>query len=321
MKILRFFHSMPSLKNGVFISLMAAAFPLFGGEYVFFSPEAVQSHLRDYNALEKRAVEQDLAIVRAACERGGKEDSFSSPVYLATAGAPGARKSTILERFLESHGEFANLPYYDPDQRGLKFMVHTYYAQSLSAANITKYNDYMYARKAAYTKWRGASNYIALTLLEEAFSQKRSVAHGTTSTGAHIPCFLQKVKNAGYEVVLLLCSCEDALKKQAIEYRNQVQKFYQSTPEDSLKKAKLFPERMSAYFSYADTLHLFWSDDLETQERLAAIFSNGKIEVVDEGALEKFQQKFEKDRNRLEKEGKKIPSWSNLLNLYHHRFS
>ena len=298
MKILRFFHSMPSLKNGVFISLMAAAFPLFGGEYVFFSPEAVQSHLRDYNALEKRAVEQDLAIVRAACERGGKEDSFSSPVYLATAGAPGARKSTILERFLETQTEIAYHPYY-----------------------ITKYNDYMYARKAAYTKWRGASNYIALTLLEEAFSQKRSVAHGTTSTGAHVPYFLQKVKNAGYEVVLLLCSCEDALKKQAIEYRNQVQKFYQSTSEDALKKAKLFPERMSAYFSYADTLHLFWSDDLETQERLAAIFSNGKIEVVDEGALEKFQQKFEKDRNRLEKEGKKIPSWSNLLNLYHHRFS
>lgn len=219
-------------------------------------------------------------------------------MYLATAGAPGARKSTILERFLESHGEFANLPYYDPDQRGLKFMVHTYYAQSLSAANITKYNDYMYARQAAYTKWRGASNYIALTLLEEAFSQKRSVAHGTTSTGAHIPYFLRKVKNKGYEVVLLLFSCEDALKK-----------------------AKLFPERMSVYFSYADTLHLFWSDDLETQERLAAIFSNGKIQVIDEGALEKFQEKFEKDRNRLEKEGKKIPSWSKLLNLYYRRFS
>lgn len=63
MKNLRFFRYMLSLKNWAFIGLVAASFPLFGAEYVFFSPEAIQSHLTDYNALEKMAIEQDLAIV------------------------------------------------------------------------------------------------------------------------------------------------------------------------------------------------------------------------------------------------------------------
>ncbi|HNA62074.1 MAG TPA: hypothetical protein PKW79_03250 [Rhabdochlamydiaceae bacterium] len=74
-------------------------------------------------------------------------------------------------------------------------------------------------------KWRPASNYIALTLLEEAFARHDNVAYGTTSTGGHIPAFLKKVHDAGYDITLLLCSCDDSIRKAAIEYRNEQQRF------------------------------------------------------------------------------------------------
>src|SRR3972149_10066678 len=151
----------------------------------------IEAHLKDYNDEEKGAIEQDLQIVKSIClpEIDQKLD-HKKPVYLATAGGPGARKTTILERFVKEHPYFAEGAYIDPDQRTLKFMAHTYYSRSLSALSIAEYPNYALATKAAYEKWRGGSNYIALTLLEEAFAQGRSIVHGCTSTGEHIPNFL-----------------------------------------------------------------------------------------------------------------------------------
>lgn len=299
--------------------LLLTASALIADDYLFFSPQAITSHLKDYTEEEQAAIEQDLKVVRSICCKSPKKWN-KKPVYLATAGSPGARKSTILERFLKNNPSFSEITYVDPDQRALRFMVHTYYSQSLSAFAIADFQNYLLATKAAYEKWRGASNYIALTLLEEAFAQRRDIAHGTTCTGEHIPSFLSKVQDAGYEIVLLLCSCEDAFRQRAIQYRNEEQKFYQSTPKDALAKGKLFPQRMLAYFTYADTLYLFWSDDLATPERCAAVFAEGNLEVVDDDAFNHFINKYEADRRQLQSEGKKILSWSELVDLYRARF-
>jgi len=303
------------------VGVVLASSGLVAGDYVFFSPQMISSHLTDYGEEEKMAIEQDLGVVRSICLQEIKENrNQRKPVYLATAGAPGARKTTILERFIKDHPSFSEVAYIDPDQRTLKFMAHTYHSQSLSARSVATYPDYALATKAAYEKWRGGSNYIALTLLEEAFDHSRDIAHGTTSTGAHIPNFLSKVKNAGYEIVLLLCSCEDSFRRQSIQYRNDSQKFYQSTPEDGVSKGKFFSQRMSAYFTYADTLYLFWSDDLSTPERLSAIFADGSLKIVDREAFNRFISKFDADRVLLEREGQQIPSWNELVNLYRNRF-
>ncbi len=286
--------------------------------YVFLSSQQIAVHLSDYNEDELEAIEQDLNVVRSVCfpKQTTASDSSERPLYIATAGGPGARKSTILERHLERYALHDSIAYLDPDQRGLKFMVHTYYAQSLSAKATANYSDYLLARKAAYEKWRGASNYIALSLLEEAFAQQRNIAYGTTSTGDHTGIFLQKAKEAGYHIVLLLCSCEDAVRVQAVRYRNEEQKFYQSTPEDALKKGKLFPQRFQDYLSYADTLYLYWSDDLFQPERLAAILDQGKVEVLDAQALSCFIEKYEADRALLAAEGITLPSWNTLMRNY-----
>lgn len=286
--------------------------------HLFFSSQAIASHLNGYNEEEKAAIGKDLEVVRSVCSSSVSEET-SRPLYLATAGGPGARKTTILERFLRDHALLSKITYVDPDQRALKFMSHTYYNRSLSALVSGEDENYAMVVKNAYEKWRGGSNFIALTLLEEAFSHKRSVAHGTTSTGEHIPKFLAKVKEAGYDITLLLCSCEDSFRKQAIQYRNEEQKFYQSSPEDAVMKGKFFPQRMSAYFTYADTLYLYWSDDLATKERLAAVFKDGILQVLDAQALHLFVHKFEQDRALLNAEGKQIPSWNELVGLYCNR--
>jgi len=258
-------------------------------EHFFFSPEMRQIHLKGYSEEEKEAIEKDLSVVRSVCFSPVTEKKEKKILYLATAGGPGSRKTTILERFIKDHNLNSSVVYLDPDQRALKFMPHTYYSRSLCAFELAKFENYSLAVKNAYEKWRGASNYITLTLMEEAFAQQKSIAHGTTSTGDHITKFYPKLKEAGYEIVLLLCFADDDFRQKAVQYRNDEQKFYQSTPEDAVSKGKSFYQKIQNYFTYADTLYLFWSDDLQTNERLVAIVTEGKTEIHDSEAFNKIQ--------------------------------
>jgi hypothetical protein len=280
---------------------------------LFFTPQMIGTHLETYTHDEIRLLDKDLAVVRNIC----LDDTCNTDTrfYLATAGAPGARKTTILERFVANHPEYAQGVYLDPDPRTLKFMVHTYYAQSLNSLVISQTQDYDLVIKNAYNKWRAGSNYIVLKLFEEAVALGRSVIYGATSTGSHIPVFFSKLKDNGYQIVLLLCSCPDVVRYEAVKYRNQVVRFYQSSPEDAVAKGKLFSQRMSAYFAYADLLYFYWSDDLFSPERLAAVWQNGKLEVHDSEAMQRFVEKYEADRQELLIEGQMIPPFDSFLRL------
>lgn len=173
-----------------FFSLAMAALSLFSSallanaHYVFFSPEMISTHLDGYTPEEKKAIEKDLKVVRDVCfNTSSDQPEARKPVYIATAGGPGSRKTTILERFIRKQPSASHIIYIDPDHRALKFMAHTYYSQSLCAAVVAEQKSYGLSVKSAYQKWRAASNYIAFTLLEEAFAQGVDIAHGTTSTG------------------------------------------------------------------------------------------------------------------------------------------
>jgi hypothetical protein len=294
-------------------SLLAVS-ALYAGENVlFFTPEMITTHLKSYNEAEKALIEKDLAVVRSVCFGDVKAIEGRAPLYVATAGAPGARKTTILERFIHEHPEMSQGVYLDPDPRTLRFMVHTYYSQSLNYRMIASSREYEDVLKAAYEKWRGASNYISLTLLEEAFRQKLDIVYGTTSTGAHMAQFLPRVKAAGYQIVFVLCSCDDEVRKKAIEFRNKEIRFYQSSPEDALAKGKYFSERMQLYFQHGDKLFFFWSDDLFKPERLAAVLDGANFEIRDFEAYVKFVGKYESDRKAHLAEGKQLPTFQELL--------
>lgn len=278
---------------------------------LFFTPEMIAVHLKGYTDSEIGLLEKDLNVVRSICLEGTR--NADTRFYLATAGGPGARKTTILEKFLSTHPEYQDGVYLDPDPRTLKYMVHTYYARSLNPLVISQADSYDQVIRNAYDKWRAGSNYIVLSLFEEAIAAGRSVIYGTTSTGAHLPVFFTKLKEKGYQIVLLLCSCSDDVRKKAIEYRNEVVRFYQSSPEDALVKGKFFPERMGAYFDHADLMYFYWSNDLFSPETLAATWKDGKLEVHDSEAMQRFVDKYEADRAALKEEGKMIPSFESLL--------
>jgi len=311
------------MKKAIFFLFSLTTWALVFGnqDYLFFSPEMITSHIKEYSTQEKEAILKDLEVVRSVCTPSLESGTSKKPLYIATAGAPGSRKTTILERFINTYALTSYITYLDPDQRGLKFMPHTYYSQSLSAYIVSKNKNYLQASQNAYEKWRGASNFITLTLLEEAFAKRQNIAHGTTSTGGHISSFLSEVKKAGYETILLLCSAEEDFRVNAIEYRNNEQKFYQSSPEDAINKRKIFPSKMETYFSKADSLYIFWSDELFQQERLGAILSKGELKVIDANALNSFVLQFEKDRKDLSEEGQNILSWNELVDLYQKRFN
>lgn len=270
----------------------------------FFTPDMI--HLESYTEEEIHLIQKDLKTVRSICLED--TENTETPFFLATAGAPGSRKTTILERFIASHPEVQGGVYLDSDTRTLKYMGHTYYARSLSPFVIAQSDDYMQVIRNAYNKWHYAADYIMVNLFEEAVASGRSITFGVTSTGAQVPRFLAKMKKAGYKIILLVCSCSDELRREAIEYRNNVVRFYQSSPEDALAKGKLFPQRIWAYFAYADVLYFYWSDELFAPERLAAIWRNGELDILDPEAMQRFIDKYEADRAVLAQEGQTIPS-------------
>lgn len=286
---------------------------------LYFTPKILEEFLQTYTAAEKELIEKDLQVVRSVCFAGIKP-AARKPFYLATAGGPGARKTTILERFIAAHPEYQTGVYLDPSQRGLKFMAHTYYSQSLNAKLIAENIQYLPAVRAAYEKWQNASIYICLKLIEEAFGKNLSVVHGTTSTGDHVARFFSQLHHRGYEIKLLLCSSPDQFRYDAVKYRNTEQRFYQSTPKEAFNKGKLFTERMPVYFEMADELYLYWSGSLMEPEQLAMVFSRGMAQTLHSAAATAFIAKYEADRADLFSKGKELPAWRDLVEKYQSRF-
>lgn len=275
-------------KKLVFIFFVFLVFSFFWTKqkknHFFFSREVISSYIREYSLEEQKAILKDLKIVRSVCCVPQEKDPVKRPIYLATAGLPGAGKSTLLEKFLNSEGISSQMTYLDPDQRALRFMVHTYYMQALSNVNTTRFGKVLSAQYG-YNKWRNGAYFITLTLLEECFKMKCNIAHGTTLTKPYVPSLLSAIKKAGYEIVILFCLADKNIRKKAIAHRNYEQGFYQSAPEEEEFLESILYENVSSYFSYADTLYLFWSDAL-FEQKLAAVFSKGQCEVLDNEALQ-----------------------------------
>ncbi|MBM3887397.1 hypothetical protein FJ364_05710, partial [Candidatus Dependentiae bacterium] len=84
----------------VFLSLTSCA----QQEVSLLDQAGVESCLRGCSPEEIRLIEKDLQIVRDICfdDVVRNQPRTKEKRYIATAGAPGARKSTILERFLRS---------------------------------------------------------------------------------------------------------------------------------------------------------------------------------------------------------------------------
>jgi hypothetical protein len=219
-------------------------------------------HLEGYAPKEKELIQADANRIQPFCLHPAVKKEKH---YVATAGSPGACKSTILERYLEK--ETTNSPafvpqrcpfaYIDPDQGVLKFMFT--YRSALNMAACSHAPSFEKVLASAYSKWRGGSNFISNTLLNQAFASGSNIAHGTTSTSPSMEAFYQKLKKRGYRITLLLCFSPPENCARAIRYRNTRQGFVQSTGEDLKEKARMFYERIPVYLKYSDEVHLYYT--------------------------------------------------------------
>lgn len=276
-----------------------------------FERKFIESFLNGYSEGEKTKIKKDLEIIKTMTFDTATPSS-ERPIYLATAGGPGAAKTTTLEAFLAEH-KLENYVYADPDQVSLKNMIFTY-RKSLTNIDFALATSNHAALKKAYDKWRGASNYICHEMLQIAFGNndgagpKYSVAHGTTSTSPYIASLYQKVKALGYRVVLLLCYSEDETRKQAVSQREKEQAFVQTDPSDVISKGADFSKRFDVYFNYADEIYFYWNDELTHGKlpspcaKLVNTSSDPVLTILNEANWIQFCKKYLEDvkRNKIE---------------------
>lgn len=275
----------------------------------------VNSRLEGYTPEEHSLIRRDLAIIRDLCFFDAKPvTGEKSPVYYGSAGAPGSCKTTILETFLQDKENFV---YADPDQRALRYMVFTYLL-GLNNYNYSLASSSSVLRIEQYAKWRGASNYICSVILNEAFKGRHNIAHGTTATSPQVEGFYQRLKEAGYEIVLNVCLATDNTRAGAIKHRDEIQAFYQSTSEDALKKGYMFFDRMPVYFKYANELYFYWSDEgqfsnPDGKPKKSTVFAKftkkDGLVVSNESLMAKFKDQY----NQRRKAETSLPAFEKLF--------
>ncbi len=259
----------------------------------------VQKFLSEYSPAEVALIKDDLDNIRKLCFRNIIPAVTNERIYVATAGGPGASKSTTFENYLDKKTNFV---YLDPDQRALRFMINTYSQEfsngKISQKKVHTRSDWESLLHKAYNKWRPASNYITSVLLNEAFLNGENIAHGTTSTSEHVETLYKKLKENGYKIVLLLCYSTEEERIRALQHRFKNQSFIQIIdPQDIINKGKIFPERFPIYFQYADEIELYWIDNFLEGAMLAARLERGKgMTTYNAEAMQKFSQKYDKDR-------------------------
>lgn len=264
----------------------------------------ISNFCKPYSSKEMFLIERDYSNIKDLCFEGckGLEEGF---VYIATAGGPGASKSTILEKFISRESNFV---YLDPDQRSLKFMINTY-LQDLTCLKISKLKSYSDLLFNAYNKWRSASNYISNSILNLAFEGGYNIAHGTTSTSSQVWRLYEGLKNKGYKIKLLLCGSTYENCVNATNNRSKSQGFCQNSDTDTVEKGKMFFENFPIYFKYADEIHFFWTDNFSEGSKKIGLYNwKEDLKVFDQEGMNKLIQAYEDYRKDSD-----LPSFNGLL--------
>lgn len=236
----------------------------------FFMPRAVNRKLLDrYN-------EQELALIYADLQERQEAlfaEAAKTNKYLATAGAPCAGKSTLLERVLATAPQ--KYVYIDPDRATLLHMSNTYKKDIETKTRTIE---------EAYTHWRDASNFIANLFLAKALKEGYAIAHGTTMTSPAITKLFTALKqDFKRSTTLLHISCNESVRKASEEQR-RARGVVQCTWEDFATKMTMFCDRLPDY-RLADKIDFYFRSDMHGYA-LAATWLSGELTVANSTALQ-----------------------------------
>lgn len=248
--------------------------PLYTSDFTFSLPKAVLESYFDgkafdnktsYTDEERMLLEWDINAIwdRMVLQRS------ATPTAVITAGAPGAGKTTLMERVMKE-----NIPYIDPDAVCLKKMDLTYGA-GIKALSTMKFNSpaaELSARLDLYSKWRPGSNAANHVILANLIRKNSDFYFGTTATSPGAANLFKLLKERGYRIKLLHITAPDDVRWASIRERDKT--FVQTTQEDVKEKGLLLPQRIQdTYLKFADEIEFFYRGAVNENGTLAATWT------------------------------------------------
>lgn len=220
-----------------------------------------------YTEEEQERVKRDAQTVWESVV--GSYCATNSKTAIFTAGGPGAGKTTLLNQLRDPE-----IPYIDFDDVALKGMKSTYVAEKDPTAK-------------AYTKWRPGSHYVTHTVTANLWRLGYSFYFGTTSTSPYTKNTYQKLKDLGYTLKIIHLSAPDQVRIESIEKREET--WVQSTPEGTIEKGRLLPQRINdTFLKFADEIDFYWRGGVDENAQLAATWTRmDGIKVIN---LELYEQ-------------------------------
>jgi hypothetical protein len=214
-------------------------------------------HKTEYTREELEKVKADIdAIYREIMAA----HPIQTPIMVMTAGAPGAGKTTLLLQDLEKKER--KYAYVDPDHC-LQNLKRTYRVDVGDAPTPE-------GLKAAYTKWRPASNAAAQILLAHLIQRKCGIYFGTTATSPQTSLFLDFLTKQGYFIRVLHLTAPDNVRWASIQERDRT--FVQTTEQDIRDKGVLLPQRIAdTFLKYAGILEFYYRDAVGANAQLVAV--------------------------------------------------
>jgi hypothetical protein len=254
----------------VFDALLDAYFPVD-----HFLPRAsVRKLLHRYSDAEIDLIYADYIQLNNMLFAGATKNNE----YVATAGAPTAGKSTVLEAYMAQ--STVKYVYADPDRSCLLNMMHTY------KKDIA---DKKYTHDQAYQYWRDASNFLAYLFLSKALSEGYAIAHGTTSTSATVSEMFRQVRTKYSRTIRLLhVTCDQAVR-EASENVRRASGVVQCTWEDFNNKIVTFCTLLPLYLSL-DQVDFYWRDSLVNNACHAAKVNGGSVQVINQKAFDAIKE-------------------------------
>lgn len=229
----------------------------------FLNAGLILQGLDSYSDNDLMLIYEDLVTMRDQIF----EQASRAPTYLATAGAPGCGKTTLLERLIGDSKKL-RFAYIDPDAF-LNQMERTY------RADIAKNRR---TPAQAYTHWRDASNFMANFLLALALKEGFAIAHGTTMTSPHIKKMLQSIQSTyDYQIELLHLTVEEPIRV-ASKLKRESSGDFRCTQVDFENKLAMFHHRLPDYLLTAQKIDFYFRSEMD-KNRLVATFRDGELSV------------------------------------------
>lgn len=221
---------------------------------------------------------------------------FNRPIWISTAGGPGAGKSTAIfqnvaklfdidvEKNAWSEGSlktaskaiFPNIPFalISPDKRSLQAIAA---CENADGAIDDEF----------YKKWWNALYFLSGVTTNASLAYGKNAIYDTTFTSEKAINSVTQARENGYYTATLMLGASDEVRQQSVQKRNEA--YVQVFPHNVNKQNDVFAGNIPKIFSLSDEVILAWRDDVAVSGyHVACVQGNQRLTVIDENGFEAF---------------------------------